>query len=62
MKRQEDTLLWQELAFILLRGMAAERDSIAADHLRNQEDPSPFVSDSDLIESKIQFLQLRSWT
>lgn len=47
----------------MLRAMAAVgRVSIAADHLRNQEDPSPFVSDPGLIKSKIQFLQLKSWT
>lgn len=46
----------------MLRAMAAERVSITADQLRNQEDPSPFVSDPGLIESKIQFLQLISWT
>lgn len=46
----------------MLRAMAAERVSIAADYLRNQEDPSQFVSDPGLIKSKIQFLQLISWT
>lgn len=46
----------------MLRDMAAERVSIAADHLRNQEDLSPFVSDPGLIKSKIQFLQLIRWT